>query len=56
VIADDVLAEHVLDVLYVAPVIRIAVLQPNKRSADVRRTVLNVMHDNWLFAPGRHED
>ena len=55
-VADDVLAEHVLDVLHIARTIRITVLQPNKRSADVRRTVLNVMHDNWLFAPGRHED
>jgi hypothetical protein len=37
-------------------VLRISVLQPNKRGADVRMTVLDVVNNNWLFAPGRHED
>ena len=55
-IADDVLAHDMLDVLHVAPTLGIAVLQPNKRSSDVGRTMLDVVHDNGLFAPGRHED
>ena len=55
-IADDVLAHDMLDVLHIAPTIGITVLQPNKRSSDVGRTVLNVVHDDRLFAPGRHED
>jgi hypothetical protein len=55
-IADDVLADRMLDVLNVTPVFWISVLQPNKRSADVWWTVLGVVHDNRLFAPGRHED
>ena len=45
-----------LDVLNVTPTLWITVLQPNKRSADVRRTVLGVVNDHRLFAPGRHED
>ena len=38
------------------PVLRISVLQPNKRGADVRMTVLGVVNNNWLFAPSWHED
>jgi hypothetical protein len=55
-IADDVLAEDMLDVLNIAPVLGITVLQPNKRSGDVGRAVLGVVNNNGLFAPGRHED
>jgi hypothetical protein len=56
VIANDVLADRMLDVLHIAPTLGIAVLQPNKRSGDVGRHVFGVVNNNWLFAPGRHED
>ena len=36
--------------------LRISVLQPNKRSTDVRWRVLGVMHDDRLFAPSWQED
>jgi hypothetical protein len=55
-IADDVLAEHVIDVLHVAPVIWISILQPEHASCDVRWHVLDVVNNNGLFAPGGHED
>jgi hypothetical protein len=45
-----------LDVLYVAPTIWITILQPNKRRANIRWTVLGVVNNNRLFAPGWHED
>jgi hypothetical protein len=50
-IADEVLAEDVLDVLHITPPIWISVLQPDEGSANIRRTMLSVVHDNWLFAP-----
>jgi hypothetical protein len=55
-ITDDVLAHHMLDVLHIAPTLGISVLQPNKRSPDVWWTVLDVVNNNWLFAPSWHED
>jgi hypothetical protein len=55
-LARNVLGKHVLDVLRVTPVIRIAVLQPNKRGADIGRAMLDVVHDDRLFAPSWHED
>jgi len=55
-IADEVLAEDMLDVLNVTPTIGISVLQLNKRRGDVGRTVHGVVNNNGLFAPGRHED
>jgi hypothetical protein len=55
-IRDDVLAHHMLDVLHVTPTLGISVLQPDKCSADVGRTVLGVVHDDRLFAPSWHED
>jgi hypothetical protein len=55
-IADDVLAHDMLNVLNVAPALGIAVLQPNKRSTNVRRTMLHVVNDNWLLRTSRHED
>ena len=54
--ADDVLAQDVLNVLHITPTLRISVLEPDESSSDVRRAVLDVVNDNWLFAPGRHED
>jgi hypothetical protein len=50
-VADDVLADRVLDLLCVTPAFRIAVLQPDKRSADVGRAMLDVVNDDRLFAP-----
>ena len=44
------------DDLRVAAAIGIAVLQPNKRGADVGWTMLDVVHDDRLFAPGWHKD
>jgi hypothetical protein len=44
------------NVLHVTPALGISVLQPNKRSADVRRTVLGVVNDHRLFGTSRHED
>ena len=41
-IADDVLPEHVRDILHVAPVLRVAVLQPEDARRDVGRHVLDV--------------
>jgi hypothetical protein len=37
-------------------VLRISVLQPNKRSTDVRWTMLGVVNDHWLLRAGWHED
>jgi hypothetical protein len=42
--------------LCVTPTLRIAVLQPDECSSNIGRAMLGVMHDNWLFAPGGHED
>jgi hypothetical protein len=50
------LAQHVLDVLYIAPAIGIAILQPDECSADVWWTMLGVVNDDRLFAPSRHEN
>jgi hypothetical protein len=55
-IADDVLAEHMLDVLHIAPAIWIAVLQPNKSSSDIGRQMFGVMNDNRLLRTSWHED
>jgi type I restriction enzyme M protein len=55
-VRDDVLAHHMLDVLYIAPVLGITVLQPNKRSTNIRRTMLHVVNNNWLLRTSRHED
>jgi hypothetical protein len=46
----------VIDILHVAPVLWITVLQPDKRSSDVRWAMLDVMHDDRLFTPSWHED
>ena len=54
--ADDVLAQDVLNVLHITPTLRISVLEPDESSSDVRRAVLDVVNDDRLFAPGRHED
>jgi hypothetical protein len=55
-IADDVLAEDVLDVLHVTPALWISVLEPDEGGTDVGRAMLGVVHDNRLFVPSRHED
>ena len=34
----------------------ITVLQPDECSADVCWNVLHIVNNNWLFAPGRHEN
>jgi hypothetical protein len=41
-VADDVLPEHVRDVLHVAPVLRVAVLQPEDAGGDVGRNALDM--------------
>ena len=63
-VADDVPAHHVLDLLAVAPVLRVAVLQPEDRGSDIWRHVRlayrprllhdgrrlrSVEHDRWEF-------
>jgi hypothetical protein len=45
-----------LDVLCVTPALWIAVLQPDKRGSNIGWTMLDVVHDHWLFVPSRHED
>ena len=45
-----------LDDLRVAPTFRISVLQPNKCCTDIRWTVLDVVHDDRLFAPSWHKN
>jgi hypothetical protein len=50
-VADDVLAEHVLNVLCITPTFGITVLQPNKRRANIGRAMLGVVNNNGLFAP-----
>jgi hypothetical protein len=55
-ITDDVLAEDVLDILHVTPALWITVLQPNKRRTNIRWAMLDVMHDDGLFAPSWHEN
>jgi hypothetical protein len=47
---------YMLDLLRVTPTFGISVLQPNKRRANIGRTMLDVVHDNWLFGASRHED
>jgi hypothetical protein len=41
-------AEHVLELLAVAPVLRIAVLEPEDARGDVRRNVLDVLRVHGL--------
>jgi hypothetical protein len=55
-VRDDVVAEHVLDVLHVAPVLGITVLQPDECCTNIGWNVLGVVNNNRLFAPGRHEN
>jgi hypothetical protein len=55
-ITDDVLAEHVVNVLHISPVLWIAVLQPEDAGCDVGRHVLDVMRVHEFFGAGRHED
>jgi hypothetical protein len=50
------LTEDMINILNITAVIRIAILQPEHASCDVGRNALGVMHDNGLFAPGRHEN
>ena len=49
-VADDVLAHHMFNVLDVTPVLSVAVLQPNKRN------VFGVVDNDRLFSFSRHED
>jgi hypothetical protein len=49
-VANDVLPEHVRDILHVAPVLRVAVLQPEDARRDVGRHVLDVLGVHGLFA------
>jgi hypothetical protein len=55
-VRDDVLAQHVLELLAVAPVLRITVPQPEDAGRDVRRNVLYVLGVYGVFAVGRHEN
>ena len=55
-VADDVPAHHVLDILNIAPAFGITVLQPNKCSSDVGRTMLDVVHNDRLLGAGWHEN
>jgi hypothetical protein len=48
-IADDVSAEDVIDVLHVAPVLGISVLQPEHAARWIWWTVLDVVNDNRLL-------
>jgi hypothetical protein len=54
--AHDVLAEHVLELLRVTPVLWIAVLQPEDRCSRFWRHVFDVGCINGFRAAGRHED
>ena len=54
-VADDVLAQHVLE-LRVAPVLRVAVLQPKNTRRDIGRHVLDVGRVHGFLAVRRHED
>jgi hypothetical protein len=49
-------AQHVIDILNIAPVFGIAVLQPEDAGSNIRRHVFDVVHDDRLFGTGRHED
>ena len=44
------------DLLCITPALGIAVLQPNKRSSNIGRTMLDVMNNNGLFASSWHEN
>jgi hypothetical protein len=55
-VRDDVLAQHMLDVLHITPTFGITVLQPNKRRSDIRWTMLDVVNNNRLLRTSRHED
>ena len=44
------------NVLHITPALGISVLQPNKCSANVRRTVLGVVNDHRLLRTSWHED
>ncbi len=45
-----------LDVLYIAPVLGITVLQPDEGSSNVSWNMFGVVNDHRLFAPSWHED
>jgi hypothetical protein len=55
-VADQILAQHVLKLLRVAPVLRISVLQPKNTRRDVRRNVLNVLGVHGFLSVCWHED
>ena len=44
------------NVLHITPALGISLLQPNKCSANVRRTVLGVVNDHRLLRTSWHED
>jgi hypothetical protein len=54
--ADDVLAQHVLELLRVTPVLWVTIFQPENGSSRVRRHVLDIRRVDRLLAAGRHED
>jgi hypothetical protein len=55
-VANDVLAQHVLHLLAVAPMLRVAVLQPKNARGYIRRHVLDVGRIHRLCPTSRHED
>jgi hypothetical protein len=55
-IADDVLAQYVLKLLRVTPVLRVAVLQPEDRRSDVRWHVIDILSVHRLLTLSGHED
>jgi hypothetical protein len=55
-LSTHVLAGDVLELPGVAPVRRVAVLQPEDRRGRVRRHVLDIRRVDRLLRAGRHED
>ena len=55
-IGDNVFAQHVIDILNIAPVLRVPVLQLENSCSNIGRHMLDIVHDDGLFGAGRHED
>ena len=45
-----------IDILNIAPILGVSVLQPEDAGSNIRRHVFDVLHDDRLFGAGRRED
>jgi hypothetical protein len=55
-VADDVLAQHVLELLRVTPVLRVTIFHPEYTGSDIRRNMLNIRSIHRFLAIGWHEN